>query len=377
MTAVVTWAYAQTGRASIVAAFLALRMVAVVLGGIVTAPRLDALPRTRVLALVEIGRGVVTLALVPLALGHQFVAVVLLACVSSFLGAATNPSASSLVADVLPDELRNAGNALNGFTRSIVMVAGALAGAVVVNATGIGTALALDVATFALSAVLYLRIANRTAPARADDGPGDAPTRRELARVIVRTPVVLGLTASFTVVTAAMGLLNAGLPVFLHAQLGAPKAYGYALAAIGAGLMCGELLTGLVTREDAARRSVALAFAAMGGCLLVVAASGSAATAYLMLFLVGASDGTTETTYDTLFQRHLPAGVRAGVFALAGSVQTTGMIAGLALAPLVARGGGALPLRVSAFGCVAGAVMAAVSVGSRVRFRATRVAVRS
>jgi predicted MFS family arabinose efflux permease len=370
MTAVVTWAYAETHRAAIVALFLALRMVAVALGGIAAAPRLDRLPRARILALVEVSRGAVTLAMLPLAWHHAFLPVILLACLSSFLGAATNPSASSLIADLLPPGHFNAGNALNGFTRSGAMVAGTVTGALVVNGTGIGGALLLDVATFAASSVLYLNIVAHRAPRQEEPAKSKGPSRTDFVRIILADPILLGLTASFTVVTAAMGLLNAALPVFLRYQLGASKAYGYALGAIGAGLMCGELLTGLVARERVARRSVGLAFAAMAGCLLVAAASGSIATAYLMLFLIGASDGTTETTYDTLFQRQLQANVRAGVFALAGSVQTTGMIVGLSLAPLVASSGGAPALRLSALACLVGAVIAAASVGWHLRWRA-------
>jgi MFS family permease len=373
MTAVVTWVYAETHRAAFVGLFLALRMLAVVLGGIASAPRLDLLPRPRILAAVEVGRGAVTLAMVPLALHHDFLPVVLLACISSFLGAATNPTASSLVADLLPRELFNAGNALNGFTRSGVMVAGALIGALVVNTAGIGGALLLDVGTFAASSLLYLKIVVRGTSQQEERRKSEGPSRLDLVRVILADRVVLGLTVSFTVVTAAMGLLNAALPVFLRHELSAPKAYGYALGAIGAGLMCGELLTGLVTRESVARRSIGLAFASMAGCLLVAAASGSTATAYLMLFLIGASDGTTETIYDTLFQRQLPTDVRAGVFALAGSVQTTGMIVGLSLAPLIASSAGARALRLSALGCIAGAVIAAVSVGWQMRWRFSSV----
>jgi MFS family permease len=373
MTAVVTWVYAETHRASLVSLFLAGRMLAVVLGGIAAAPRLDLLPRSRILAVVEVSRGAVTLAMLPLAWRRDFVPVVLLACLSSFLGAATNPSASSLTADLLPRDHRNAGNALNGFTRSGAMVAGALIGALVVNTIGIGAALLLDIGTFAASSLLYLNIVARGTSRQQEQTHSDGPSRLDLLRAILADPIVLGLAASFTVVTAAMGLLNATLPVFLRHQLDAPKAYGYALSAIAAGLMCGELLTGFVTREIVARRSVAIAFAAMAACLLVAATTGSTATAYLMLFLIGASDGTTETTYDTLLQRQLPADVRGGVFALAASIQTTGMIVGLSLAPLLASSGGGSALQLSALGCVAGAVIAAASVGWRLRWRASSV----
>jgi MFS family permease len=361
MTAVVTWVYSETHRATIVALFLALRMVAVVLGGIAAAPRLDRLPRSRILAAIEISRGVVTIAMLPLAWQQHFLPVVGLACLSSFLGAATNPSASSLIADVLPRDLLNVGNALNGFTRSGVMVVGAVLGTFVVNAEGIGGALLLDVITFVVSSAIYLRISAGGSRANRLEEAADPAlhTRLELVRILAANRAVLGLTASFTVVTAAMGLLNASLPGFLRQQLSEPRSYGYALGIMGAGLMCGELLTGLVAGEDVARRAVGLAFAALAGCLLLAAATRSPTTAYLMLFVVGASDGTTETTYDTVFQRQLAGDVRAGVFALAGSVQTAGMIIGLMLASLFAAQGAASAVRLSAFGCLIGAVVAA------------------
>jgi MFS family permease len=376
MTAVVTWIYSETHRASLVGFFLAARMLAVVLGGIAAAPLLDLLPRARILAAIEVVRGAVTVAMLPLALGHDFLPVALLACLSAFLGATTNPNTSSLVADLLPRKLLNAGNALNGFTRSAVLVAGALIGALVVNTAGIAGALLLDVSTFAAASFFYLNIVTGGDSRGEERAKSERPSRLALVRIILADPVVLGLTASFTVVTAAMGLLNAALPIFLRNELGAPKAYGYALGAIGAGLMCGELMTGLVTRENVARRSVGLAFASMAGCLFIAAATRSPATAYLMLFLIGASDGTTETTYDTLFQRRLPGTVRGGVFALTASIQTAGMIVGLSLAPLLASSG-APALRLSALACMAGAIIAALCIGWRLRWRRPRPLVSS
>src|SRR5204862_84859 len=76
---------------------------------------------------------------------------------------------------------------------------------------------------------------------------------------LVRQPVALGLTASFTVVTAAMAILNASLPAFFDRRLDDVHAYGYGMGAIGAGLLCGEALSACVQRDSVARRSVALA----------------------------------------------------------------------------------------------------------------------
>jgi predicted MFS family arabinose efflux permease len=369
MTAVVTWIYASTGSTAAVSAFLVLRMVSMTAGGIASAPLLDRVNGFTVLALVEAGRGVATLAALPAAVHGDVAPVIALVCLSGFLGAATSASAAALVPQVLPRRLLQQGNALHGVSRNVMMVVGAAAGGLFVARFGIGTALAVDFATFAASALLYRRFAGAV-PVRAE-GPSEAPaapvSRRRLVRELTANRVAFGLVASFTLVTAAMGLLNSSLPRFFDHALGDDSAYGYALAAIGAGLLCGELVTGFVRRQSVARRSVALAFAAEAALALVLSQADVVSTAYLMLFLLGAADGTTEVVYDTLLQLHVPERMLAGTFALASAVMNVGQIAGLAAAPLVAglaTGEGAL--RITAAACLAGAAVAAVGLIGRI-----------
>ena len=52
----------------------------------------------------------------------------------------TQPSAASLVPDLLPRELVNLGNGLHGLTQNVVMVVGAAAGSFAVIRLGIGGA---------------------------------------------------------------------------------------------------------------------------------------------------------------------------------------------------------------------------------------------
>src|SRR4029077_10006505 len=115
-------------------------------------------------------------------------------------------------------------------------------------------------------------------------------SRREIGRELLSNRVVLGLTASFTVVSGATGLLNASFPATFEHQLGDGHAYGYALSMLGVGLLCGELLTGLIQRESVARRSVSLAFLGIAAAVLIIAHSHVQATILLMIFLLGASD---------------------------------------------------------------------------------------
>jgi predicted MFS family arabinose efflux permease len=193
-------------------------------------------------------------------------------------------------------------------------------------------------------------------------------THRELLRDLVSSRLVLGLTLSFAVVTAAMGLLNASLPALFNVRFGEPAAYGYALAAIGAGLMCGEVLTGLVQAERIERRGVGVAFALSAASVFVLGHAASVATAYLMLFLLGMSDGATEVVRDTLFQRYVPRRLRAGTFAVSSSFQNAGMMVGLAAAPLFrAAASSMLALDVVAAACLVGAVLAGAALLGRVQ----------
>jgi predicted MFS family arabinose efflux permease len=360
MTAVVTWLYIETRSSLLVSLFLVLRMGATVLGGVVLTPMLDRFARFRMLWFIEVLRGGLTLATIPLAaLGRHYCAMAMVS-LSAALSSATDPSASSLIPELLPERLVHAGNAVHGVARNVMMVAGAFAGGVAVSTLGISRALFLDVATFALAALLYRRFASTAAPAR------ESPfSRLDVLSALVRQRVVLGLTVSFTVVTGAMAILNASLPAFFDQRLGNVHAYGYGLGAIGAGLLCGEALSSCVRRDAVARRSVALAFLACGGAIFVLSDTTIEATAYLLLFLLGACDGTTEVVYDTLFQARLPRHVLGGAFAVAAAIQRTGMILGFVLAPVLLGLGSTAALEISGAVCLAGAGVAAAALVGR------------
>jgi MFS family permease len=358
MTAVVTWLYVETRSSLLVSLFLVVRVGAAVAGGVLATPLLDRFARFRTLWFVEVVRGALMLATIPLAATGSYYAVMATVAGSAALSAATDPCAASLVPELLPPRLVHAGNALHGVMRNVMMVAGTLVGGVAVAKLGMSRALLIDVTTFALAAVLYRRFASAGAP---EPEEAQATSRVAVLRALVRQPVALGLTVSFTVVTVAMAILNASLPAFFDRRLGDVHAYGYGMAAIGAGLLCGEALSACVRRDSVARRSVALAFLFCGGAIFVLAGTTAATTAYLFLFLLGASDGTTEVVYDTLFQARFPRSMLAGAFAAAAAVQRCGMIVGFVLAPVLLAFGWMTALEVSGVVCLVGGCLAGVA----------------
>jgi MFS family permease len=268
---------------------------------------------------------------------------------------------------VLPPEQLQAGNAIHQMARSLTSVLGAVIGGFAVAEFSIQVALAVDLATFCLAAILYRRFARRAGPEsqpRAD--PGSRVSRRDLLRAILLNRVVFGLAASFTLVTLAIGIMNSDVSRAFDEQLGNSHAYGYILAVISAGYVCSEILTGYMRSQSVARRSVGLAFMASGTAAFVLSYATTVPIAYLALFLFGAADGVTEVVRDSLIQLNTQRSVRSGVFAVVNSVQTVGMIIGLAVAPLVAdRFTSGTSLRIVALGCVTSGVLAGVCLVGR------------
>ena len=93
------------------------------------------------------------------------------------------------------------------------------------------------------------------------------------------------------------------------------------------------MLTGLIRQQTVVRRSISVAFLCTAAAASLLAASPTLETAFLAAFMLGAADGVTEVAHDTLIQLHSPAEARAGMFAIANSVERAGMLLGLLLAP--------------------------------------------
>ena len=113
--------------------------------------------------------------MIPFAAAGQVWPVMALAAMSSFLSAATSPTAQGLIPDVLPSHQLQAGNAIHQMARSLTSVIGSLIGGFAVAEFNIQTALAIDLVTFCAAALLYRRYAHRGGQAsQAHAGPGRA-----------------------------------------------------------------------------------------------------------------------------------------------------------------------------------------------------------
>jgi hypothetical protein len=220
-------------------------------------------------------------------------------------------------------------------------------------------ALLADSGTFLGALLIYAIFARRAVPrpvAAVEDDAEEEVTesRLEAFRYICRSRRLAGLVGSFAVATFAMGLLNASMPAFLSVHAPGVGGYGVAIGLIAVGLICGEFLSGRLAGR-AVDRIPALGFAISAGVIGIAALSDVPATILLLLFMLGISDGTTETAYDTVVQTDTPQSLRGRVFAVASAVQQSGMVAGFIAAPILERlfAGAALPTSSLALGAAA------------------------
>ena len=362
--ALVTWMYAQSHSTFAVSGILLARLTASITGSLVSGAMLRGRRRFGVLASVEAVRGVATLAAVGAVAAGQPVAVAACVFVSSLLAAATDPTASSLVAEVLPSERLHAGNALHALGRAVVMAIGSVGGGLLAANVGAVPALLADSATFAVALLLYSAAARRSpqlGPAAGADESVGGTGRLEAFAVVCRRRRLAALVGSFAVATFAMGVLNASLPAFLAARAPDTGGYGVALGMIATGLICGEYLSGRAATRIVDRIPM-LGFAVAAAVVTLAAASHSAVTILLLLFALGVGDGSTETAYDTVVQASAPGRVVDRVFAVAGAMQQTAMVVGFVAAPILQRVLPESSLRVSAVALGLAAAVAALVV---------------
>ncbi|MDQ3889350.1 MAG: MFS transporter [Actinomycetota bacterium] len=344
LAALVGWVYGETSSIGQVAVLMLVRLGPPILGGGIAAGIVDRLPKERLVVGLELARGaVVAGALVAVSLGSRPGAFVALAA-SGALAAISAATIPALVPSLLPRDELPAANAALGIAQDGAMALGALGAGIVLTASDVTVALAIDLATFAAAAYLFSRIpAFSPPPARLSAGGLVAGLRYLLA-----TRTLLVVVAAFAAATLATGLANATLPRFLGDELGLGLgAYGFGLAALAGGLVVGEAVVGLARIGGSSGRWIGVTLFVMSGLFAALALTDHAPTAILFLAFIGFLDGTTDVLFDTIVQRDTDPRYLGRVFGFASASYRTTMMAAVAVAPLA--NGLALPHHVILF----------------------------
>lgn len=309
----------------------------------------DRVDRRRLLVLVSLAHA---LALVPLAVpatARSLPVVYAVIAVESALGALFVPARNALLPELVAAHELTSANALAGAGENLARLVGGPAGGVLLAVGGLPLVVAVDLATFLVSAAVLATLP-RGGPPTAASGPARS---RMLAALLV--PGVRSVLAVDLVASVAQGMFVVLFVLFVTGPLhGGETEVGLlrGVQAVGA-LVAGAVLA--VAGRAGDRPLAAGSIAAFGGLSLLIwnlPLVTTAALPYVVLFaLVGAPGVLMATALTSTLQRILPRDRRGSGFAAAGAVAAVGQGVGIAAAGALATPAGVVPL-LEVQGCI-------------------------
>ncbi|MFE9555629.1 MFS transporter [Streptomyces sp. NPDC006692] len=275
----------------------------VLLGGLIA----DRLPKQRVMVAADLAAGVVQMVVAFLVIVSQATPLVL-AGLAALSGAATaifEPASRSLMPQLVSGDALQSANALLKLAMRGGSIIGAALAGVLVALIGSGPTLAVDAATFLVSALLLLAIRVRLAPPAATglslvgqlkDGWREF-TSRQWVWVIVSQ-------LAFVNILLAGGFYVLG-PVVANASLGGAPAWSAVLTAQAVGFVLGSAVA-MKVRPREPVRTAALLTVGFPLPLFLLAAHAPVYAIALAAFLAAICIDVYEVTIDTALQKHIP-----------------------------------------------------------------------
>jgi hypothetical protein len=256
--------FQRTGSPFLTALTYAASYLPWLIGGLVLSGAADRYPRRDVMITADLLRMLLVAAMIiP---GLPVWALILLLFAITTANAPFQGARSALRAAILPGDRYTLGLAASQIARQVGVVGGFAAGGVIVAGVGVRAALAIDAATFALSALLLTRVRRRPAPEAVRRSPG-----REIAAGVnlvfgdrrLRTLMLLAWLAGFYTIAEALAV-----PYAVHLGHGAVAAgLIFAAGPLGSALGMAVFSRGV----DPAARLRWMGPMAVGACLILMA----------------------------------------------------------------------------------------------------------
>jgi MFS family permease len=305
-------------------------------GGVVA----DNVGRRRVMLVSDVARAVVQACTAAILLGGvaEVWMLVVLSAVYGTASAVFAPALNGLIPQTVEPRQLQAANALLALTRSVATVAGPALAGVIIAFVGSGEAIALDAATFAVSALCLLRLRERPVAAAARPGPPGSfvsQLRAGWREVRSRTWLRRGLaavSAYHVVVLPSVYVLG---PVLAARELDGASSWAFIVASFGVGTIAGNV----VALRFRVRRPILVASLALVVASLQAAIIGSGLGTVgigLLEVVAGAAAALFFTFWDMSLQEQVPPGAVARVSSYDFAVSLGLMPLGLALAGPVA-----------------------------------------
>jgi len=312
----------------VLAARSAASLLTIVFGGVVA----DRFRRTRIMAVADAGRALLSLAA---ALASPHAPIVVWLVLAALVGAGTGlfqPAYQAVIPSLLNGDDLQAGNALKTLASQGSTVFGPSLGALVVTLAGSSAAFGVDAVTFVVSLATLLGIPEPTTqrPPRSNV----MKEIREGARAVLERPWVAWIIASGAAqILFVLAPMTVCLPLVLHDR-GDGNLYGFVLAARAVGAVAGTVFAGrlLPRRPGVWAQLGPLTLMALLLCMLLPIPS----PLFVLGGLVsGLGPSLFIVLWPTALQRAIPPELRGRVFAADQLGAFTFQPVGLAVAPLI------------------------------------------
>jgi MFS family permease len=302
----------------------------------------DAFDRRKVLLVTQLGLAGTSLGLVALSLQAQPALPVLfaIAFLASGLAAIDWPARTSATPRLVPPERLRAAIALGQLTFNAGSVLGPIVAGLLIGSVGVAGAYAADVATFAGSLLMLLRI--RPIPPLAGSGKVGLEAIREGLRFVRDRRLILS-TFAIDLNAMVFGMPTALFPVLaLDVFHTGPFGLGLMTAAPAAGAFAAIVFSGGIGRIRRIGRGIVLAVAAWGAAIVGFGLSTFFfPLALAFLAIAGAADVVSAVFRSSVVQMEAPDELRGRVAAIHILVVTSGPRFGDIEAALVASAIGA------------------------------------
>ncbi|GAA1576030.1 MFS transporter [Kribbella karoonensis] len=242
------------------------------------------------------------------------------------------PAARALLPAVVGtgDELA-AANALNAVTGSVLRLAAPPLGALLLAGPGIEFVLALDIASYVLSAVVIATVRTRRHATSAEP-----PRPLEGLRAAVDHRALRGILIGQTVFLTANAGLTALLVPFTVERLHAPGyVVGYLISGLGAGYLVGAALSTRATRLLGTRELLTITQLASAAAYFALFNAPSVPIAVAAAGLIGFPGSILLITAGTTIQRAAPPEVLASVGAIFFAADSLALLLGGLVAPAI------------------------------------------
>jgi MFS family permease len=329
----VGWVYESTSSIAQVATLMAIRLVPPIVGGGLAASLVDRLPRQRVLVWSEIAcAAAVGGALFGVLVGSRPVVFALVG-LCGLVGMVSTVAGNALIPMVVEADELPAANAIHAVGQEAAMALGAVVGGVTLAAGGAAAGLVANLASYAIAVLFFMGIS-------ASDGRAERKAASARGgfmgglRYVLAHSTLLVVVGSFALLTLATGLVNATLPSFTSGLGLGASGYGFALAALAAGMILGEALTGAVASHVDARW-LAPGLGAMGCLFVAFAWSQSILAALVLLAAFGIANGFAEVVMTTAIHQHAEGEYHGRVFGVGSTIWRTTMLGAVVAAPAV------------------------------------------